>query len=289
MQEAFQGKENRFIIVTGLSGAGKSLASNYFEDMGYFCVDNLPAPLLTRLAELVVQAESNIHKICLVIDMRGGQFIEALDKELALLKHMGIDYSILYLEASNEVLVNRFKETRRQHPLSEDGSIISGIQKERDALAHVRDIATTTIDTSELEKGSLKKQILQLYQGERNDMIINIQSFGFKNGLPIDADMVMDVRFLRNPFYDPTLRPLTGRSEAVRNYVFATDEAKQFMAHFTDFIRELLPQYIESGRNSFNIAVGCTGGQHRSISVAICLADNLQKAGYHVNLQHRDH
>lgn len=289
MSKGFSNDDKRFVIVTGLSGAGKSLASNFFEDLGYFCVDNLPAPLLSRFAELVLQAESNIHKICLVIDMRGGQFIEALDQELAQLSHRGIDYSILYLEASDEVLVQRFKESRRQHPLSIDGSIIGGITKERAALAHVRELATITIDTSTLEKNDLKNKVLQLWKTDKEDLKINIQSFGFKYGVPIDADMVMDVRFLKNPYYEPSLRALTGRDQAVREYVFDSKEAKTFMKHFSDLIKELLPQYIESGRTTFNIAIGCTGGQHRSVSVAIELANNLQKSGYSIYLNHRDH
>lgn len=289
MSKGFSNGEKRFVIVTGLSGAGKSLASNFFEDLGYFCVDNLPAPLLSRFAELVVQTESNIHKICLVIDMRGGQFIDALDHELAQLTHYGIDYTILYLEASNEVLVNRFKETRRQHPLSEDGSIIGGINKERESLAHIRDLATITIDTSDLEKNELQNKVLQLWHTDRESLKINIQSFGFKYGVPIDADIMMDVRFLKNPYYEASLRELTGRDQAVRDYVFASNEAKDFMKHFTDLLRELLPQYIESGRTNFNIAIGCTGGQHRSVSVAIELADVLKKSGYHIYLNHRDH
>lgn len=289
MSEDVQNTEKNFIIVTGLSGAGKSLASNAFEDMGYFCVDNLPAPLLTRLAELVAQASNNIQKVCLVIDMRGGQFIDALDQELFLLQHMGIKYTILYLEASDEVLVNRFKETRRQHPLSADGTIIDGIHRERAALAHVRDIATITLNTTAFSSGDLKKAIGELWTSRRDDMLISIQSFGFKNGIPIDADMVLDVRFLMNPFYDPALRPLTGRDQVVRDYVFQTESAHRFLTHLTDFLRELLPQYIESGRSAFNIAIGCTGGQHRSIAVAVELSNNLRKAGYKINLKHRDH
>lgn len=289
MSTLLPSEEKRFVIVTGLSGAGKSSACNYFEDMGYFCVDNLPAPLITRLAELVVQTENNIHKICLVIDMRGGQFIQSIDEQLEKLQEMGIDYTILYLEASNEVLVNRFKETRRQHPLSEDGSILGGIERERKALARIRDLATISLDTSDLSKADLKNALLKLWESEKEDMQVNIQSFGYKNGIPIDADIVMDVRFLKNPFYEPALRPLTGRDQSVRDYVFASDEAKHFLASYCSLMREILPQYAASGRLDLNIAIGCTGGQHRSISVAVELAENLKKAGYTVNLKHRDH
>lgn len=282
-------EEKRFVIITGLSGAGKSSASNYFEDMGYFCVDNLPAPLISTLADLVVKAENSIHKICLVIDMRGGQFISAIDEQLEILHHMGLDYTIIYLEASNEVLVNRFKETRRQHPLSQDGSILSGIECEREALKPIRDISTITIDTSGLAKNDLRKALAERWDSEKEDIQVNIQSFGFKYGIPIDADIVMDVRFLRNPFYEPSLRPLTGRDQEVRDYVFATDEAKHFLSSYCNLMREVLPQYIEAGRVDLNIAIGCTGGQHRSISVAVELAENLKKAGYNVSLKHRDH
>lgn len=289
MSAFFPSEEKRFVIVTGLSGAGKSLACNYFEDLGYFCVDNLPAPLIARLADLAVQAESNLHKICLVIDMRGGQFIQAIDDQLETLRKMGIEYTILYLEASNDVLVNRFKESRRQHPLSEDGSILAGIELEREALKGLREIATLTLDTSDLTKADLKNVLFKIMQSEKDEMKINIQSFGFKHGIPIDANIVMDVRFLKNPFYEPELRPLTGRDQEVRDYVFATDEAKHFLESYCDLMREVLPQYAASGRLDVNIAIGCTGGQHRSISVAVELADNLSKAGYNVNLKHRDH
>ena len=289
MSTFFPSEEKRFVIVTGLSGAGKSLACNYFEDMGYFCVDNLPAPLISRLADLVVQAESNLHKICLVIDMRGGQFIQAIDEQLAVLRQMGIEYTILYLEASTDVLVNRFKETRRIHPMSEDGSILTGIEIEREALKGVRDIATITLDTSEFSKDDLKHALCKIWESQKEAMVVNIQSFGYKHGIPIDADIVMDVRFLNNPFYDPALRPLTGRDQAVRDYVFASDSAKHFLESYCNLMLEVLPQYAASGRLDVNIAIGCTGGQHRSISVAVELADNLIKAGYNVNLKHRDH
>ena len=282
-------EEKRFIIVTGLSGAGKSLACNYFEDMGYFCVDNLPAPLIVRLADLVVQAENAISKICLVIDMRGGQFIQAIDEQLELLHKMKIEYTILYLEASNDVLVNRFKETRRQHPLSKDGSILSGVESEKEALKHVREIATLTLDTSDLSKADLKKELFKLWESDKENMRINIQSFGYKNGIPIDADLVMDVRFLKNPFYEPSLRSMTGRDQAVRDYIFKDEKAKHFLNSYCDFMHEILPQYAASGRLDVNIAIGCTGGQHRSISVAIELANNLKKAGYDVHIKHRDH
>lgn len=289
MSTFFPSEEKRFVIVTGLSGAGKSLACNYFEDMGYFCVDNLPAPLISRLADLVVQAESNLHKICLVIDMRGDQFIQAIDEQLAVLRQMGIEYTILYLEASTDVLVNRFKETRRVHPMSEDGSILTGIEIEREALKGVRDIATITLDTSEFSKDDLKHALCKIWESQKEVMVVNIQSFGYKHGIPIDADIVMDVRFLNNPFYDPALRPLTGRDQAVRDYVFASDSAKHFLESYCNLMREVLPQYAASGRLDVNIAIGCTGGQHRSISVAVELANNLIKAGYNVNLKHRDH
>ncbi len=282
-------EEKRFVIITGLSGAGKSSACDYFEDMGYFCVDNLPAPLISTLADLVVQAENSIHKICLVVDMRGGQFISAIDEQLELLRRMGLDYTIIYLEASDDVLVNRFKETRRQHPLSQDGSILDGIKREHEALKRIRDISTISIDTSSMTTSELKKVLSERWDSEKEDIQVNIQSFGFKYGIPIDADIVMDVRFLKNPFYEPALRPLTGRNQEVRDYVFASDEAKHFLESYCNLMREVLPQYVAAGRVDLNIAIGCTGGQHRSISVAVELADNLKKAGYNVRLKHRDH
>ncbi|MDO4281592.1 MAG: RNase adapter RapZ, partial [Peptococcaceae bacterium] len=239
MSTSLPADEKRFVIVTGLSGAGKSLACDFFEDMGYFCVDNLPVPLIARLADLAVQAENNIHKICLVIDMRGRQFIQSIDEQLNTLRQMGIEYTILYLDTSDEVLVNRFKETRRQHPLSEDGSIVGGIEKEREALAHVREISTFIMDTSEYSKADLKNALFKIWGSEKENMQINIQSFGFKFGIPIDADIVMDVRFLKNPFYDPALRPLTGRDQAVRDYVFASEEAKHFLNSYCNLIREV--------------------------------------------------
>ena len=279
------------MIVTGMSGAGKTSVLKFLEDINFFCVDNIPPALLPKFAELCYEQEGEIERVAMGIDIRGGKLFNDLFEVLSDLQHKGYEYEILFLDASDDVLIKRYKETRRSHPLSKNGSIQEGIQKEREILKDVKRKATYIIDTSQILTRQLKEQINRIFVENQSyeNLMITVQSFGFKYGIPIDADIVMDVRFLKNPFYEPALRPLTGRDQEVRDYVFASDEAKHFLESYCNLMREVLPQYVAAGRVDLNIAIGCTGGQHRSISVAVELADNLKKAGYNVRLKHRDH
>lgn len=280
--------EKHFLIVTGLSGAGKTQALKVFEDMGYFCVDNLPAPLISRFAELMVQSEGNISKACLVMDLRGESFLSGLSESLEVLEKMGIEYEVLFLEASDQVLVQRFKETRRQHPQNPTGDILEGILIERKKLQTLRGMANIIIDTSRLKTNELRQEILNQWKNGHDDFSVSITSFGFKYGNPIDADILMDVRFLKNPYYVPELRPLTGRDQAVRDYIFNQEIAKKFLADYSKLLLELLPQYRKEGKTHLSIDIGCTGGQHRSVAVAVELAKVLEDAGYKISVRHRD-
>lgn len=282
-------RDNRtFLIVTGLSGAGKTQALKVFEDMGYFCVDNLPAPLVISFAELLIQSENSINNVCLVMDLRGESFFNHLAGSLSFLKKSGIDYEILYLEASDEVLVQRFKEARRQHPQNLTGDLLKGISIEREKLQELRALSNVIIDTSKKRINDLKNQILETWGGDKESFSVSITSFGYKYGIPIDIDLMMDVRFLRNPYYDLALRDLTGRDERVRDYVFQSESALEFLELYTNLLLRLLPQYKNEGKKHLSIGIGCTGGKHRSIATAIRLSENLCKFGYQVTVRHRD-
>lgn len=281
--------EREFLIITGLSGAGKTQASKVLEDIGFFCVDNLPAPLISRFAELILQSEGSITRVCLVVDLRGESFLDGIDEALAYLRALGISYRILFLEASEEVLVRRFKETRRSHPQSQDGSLLTGIDRERAKLAALRKIADDIIDTSAYSNKDLRDALLSRWNDRENAISVSVTSFGFKQGVPIDADIIMDVRFLKNPFYIPELRSLTGRDEAVKDYIFSNPEARSFLQKLQEMIFYLLPLYQKEGKNHLSIGIGCTGGQHRSIAMAIALGDALEQAGYRTMVNHRDH
>lgn len=277
-----------FLIITGLSGAGKTQASKVFEDMGYFCVDNLPAPLIISFAELLIHSESAINKVCLVMDLRGEFFLNHLSKSLSFLEKSEISYEVLYLEASDDVLVQRFKEARRQHPQNLSGDILEGIGIEREKLRELKALSNMVIDTSKKKIGDLRNQIFELWGKSNTEFSISITSFGYKYGIPIDIDLLMDVRFLVNPYYEPNLRELTGRDERVRDYVFQSKEAEAFLESYTNLLLMLLPQYKQEGKKHLSIAIGCTGGKHRSIATVIRLADKLRKNGYPVTVRHRD-
>ncbi len=281
----------RFIIVTGLSGAGKTEATRSLEDLGFFCVDNLPPTLIPKFAEACVQSEGKIEKIALVIDIRGGKFFDSLFQSLNYLKDNEFKYEILFLDASDEVLVKRFKETRRRHPLALDGRIITGITEERNRLREVRDKADSIIDTSKLATRELREKISSLYgentKIERN-LSITVLSFGFKYGIPVDADLVFDVRFIQNPFYIPELKRFSGMDEPVKKFVMENKETKIFMEKLMDMIAFLIPNYINEGKRQLIIAIGCTGGRHRSVAIANGLSERLIKGGYVSNIEHRD-
>ncbi|MDI7247070.1 MAG: RNase adapter RapZ [Bacillota bacterium] len=282
--------EGRFVIITGLSGAGKSEAVRAFEDMGFFCVDNLPPTLIPKFAELVAQSEGKINKIALVVDIRSREFFDRLSGTLDALEEMGVTYEILFLEASDEVLVRRFKETRRRHPLSAEGGVLDGIEEERRRLEEIRGRATRIIDTTALPPKQLRERIMNAFarapQKERLDVVV--VAFGFKHGVPMDADLVFDVRFLPNPHYVESLRPLTGDMEPVREYVFQSPVTRRFLQKLFDFMAFLLPHYVKEGKTQLVVGIGCTGGRHRSIAIADRLAGFLKERGYSVSVEYRD-
>ncbi len=280
----------KFVIITGLSGAGKSLTVKCMEDLGYYCIDNLPPALIPKFGELCEKTKGSIDKIALVMDIRGGLFFDELFTSLEDFKELGYDYEILFLDASDEVLIKRFKETRRSHPLSREGSIGEGIRIERNKLARVKSMAEIILDTSRLNPTQLKEELRHLFLegGERKHFIISLSSFGFKHGLPLDSDIVMDVRFLPNPHYDDELKSYTGLEEKVRNYVMNNQLAEEFLNKLQDLMLFLIPQYIKEGKHQVVVAIGCTGGRHRSVTIVIELAKRLRAKDYRIIVEHRD-
>ena len=281
----------KFIIISGMSGAGKSKAASFMEDMGFFCVDNLPVPLIPKLAELIMAGSWVYERVVLVSDIRGGQNLDGLLQALDTLKGMRCSFEILFIEASDETIIKRYKETRRSHPLAHGGaSLEEAVRAERRALEPIRARADYIIDTTALSTAKLRGALLQEFGGgERaREMSVSVISFGFKYGIPIEADLVFDVRFLPNPYYVEELRSLTGLEPAVRDYVLNGDQAARFMAKLTDLIDFLLPQYVEEGKSALVIAVGCTGGHHRSVAVTRALADHIKELGYPAAENHRD-
>lgn len=280
----------RLVIVTGLSGAGKTQALRSLEDIGFFCVDNLPPALIPKFTELCAQAASKINRIAMVVDIRGGEFFHTLSLALADLDAQGVRYEILFLEASDEVLVRRFKETRRRHPLSEHGEVLEVIRQERRLLRDLRGRADRIIDTSHKSVRELKEEIAAIYAGTDGPfpMHITVMSFGYKFGIPLDSDVVMDVRFLPNPYYHPALKNLTGNDRQVREYVFSSDITGKFIDKFSDLVEFLIPHYISEGKATLLIAIGCTGGKHRSVVLANYLGEVLSAKNYRVAVRHRD-
>ena len=281
----------RFIIVTGLSGAGKTEATRSLEDMGYFCVDNLPPKLIPKFAEACVQSQGKIDKVALVIDIRGGIFFDDLFESINYLKEQEFKYEILFLDASDEVLVKRFKESRRSHPLAPGSRIITGINDERKRLREVKDRADIIIDTSKYAIKDLREEMSKNYGNSHQpekDLSITVLSFGFKYGIPVDSDLVFDVRFIPNPFYIPTLKPFSGNDEPVKDYVLAQEETKGFIKRTDDLLEFLIPNYKKEGKRQLIISVGCTGGRHRSVAIANALYETLAKKNYNVSVEHRD-
>jgi UPF0042 nucleotide-binding protein len=280
----------KFLIVTGLSGAGKSLSIKYLEDLGYFCVDNLPPALIVKFAELWSQSKSSTENIALVIDIRGGKFFDKLQASLEELKNAGFDYEILFLEASDEILIKRFKASRRQHPLAVDGRIIRGIKAERRKLEHIKLKASFIIDTTNMLPSDLKDEMKHLFvEGGKSEGIhISVVSFGFKYGIPLDADMVFDVRFLPNPYYVESLKKFSGMDEGVRSYVMQWPEAVEFMNKLVEMVEFLIPNFIKEGKSQLVIAIGCTGGRHRSVTMVNMLSQKLKENNHRVIVEHRD-
>ncbi|MBM3450951.1 MAG: RNase adapter RapZ [Armatimonadetes bacterium] len=288
--EPIVGHDVRIVIITGLSGAGKSNAIHVFEDLGHFCVDNLPPALLPRFAELVLRSEGRVDRIAIVVDIRSGAFFDDLEAALRYLDDLGMRYQILFLDASDEALVRRFKETRRMHPLAPDGSLLDGIHAERERLRFVRERSHRILDTSDMSVHALREELRQLFQSPSTavGIKITVESFGYKHGVPIDVDLVFDVRFLPNPHYVPRLQPNTGLDPEVRVFVLQSPQAIAFRDRLFDMVEFLLPHFVAEGRSHVTIAIGCTGGQHRSVAMAEILADHLRARGYESRPRHRD-
>lgn len=280
----------KFVIVTGLSGSGKSEAMKALEDMGFYCVDNLPPALISKFAELCYQPNSSIDKVALGIDIRGRKFFETLYESLSYLEKENYKYEILYLDCSDDVLLKRYKMTRRNHPLSNNIQISDGIKVERKILENLRGNATCIIDTTSMKPKDLKEEIIKLYTTEDDNanLIISVVSFGFKHGIPSDCDLMFDVRFLPNPYYIEDLRPKTGDDKEVRDYVMNSKISEEFYEKLGDIIQFLVPQYIEEGKQHLTIGIGCTGGRHRSVTISNLIYDDLVNKGYRVVKKHRD-
>ncbi|MBQ3515232.1 MAG: RNase adapter RapZ [Lachnospiraceae bacterium] len=280
----------RFVIVTGMSGAGKSTALKMFEDFGYFCVDNLPIPLIKTFAKIAYDENTEIDNVAIGIDIRNGKNLEEASIYLNALEEDKIHYEILFLEAMDETLVKRYKETRRRHPLAAEGRIEDGIQEERQKMAFLKSKASYIIDTSNLLTRELNMELKKIFvkNEEYHSFIVTILSFGFKYGIPLDADLVFDVRFLPNPYYVPNLRTLTGNTEVIQEYVKQGGEAQEFLDKLKDMILFLIPKYKKEGRNQLVIAIGCTGGKHRSVTMANLLSKELAGGEYTIKTLHKD-
>lgn len=281
----------RFLIVTGQSGAGKSRTASTLEDLGYYCVDNLPPELIQQFAEVCLATTGRFERVALVSDVRAGQNFDGLINSLDALDAMGCEYSIVYVEAEPEVIIKRYKETRRSHPLSRDGTpLTEAVQKEKQLLATVRERADFIINTTSLSTGRLRSELVRLFEGDQPEraMVVNIISFGFKYGLPVDADLVFDVRFLPNPYYIAELKPKSGLTPEVRDFIFSYQQTRDYMQKLEDLLAFSLPLYFEEGKTSLIIAVGCTGGRHRSVAVAKELGEYVAKRGYPTVVNHRD-
>ena len=280
----------KLVIVTGMSGAGKTIALKMLEDIGFYCVDNLPISLVDEFVQLVSEG-TNIEKTALGLDIRSGEELGNLDEILENWRSNNVDVQVLFLDANDAVLIKRYKETRRTHPLAGSGRLESGIEKEREKLAFLKKEADYIIDTSMLLTRELRKELEKIFlqDARYKNMYVTVLSFGFKYGIPEDADLVFDVRFLPNPYYDEHLRPLTGQVQAVRDYVMQGGTADVFLKKLYDMIDFLLPNYINEGKNQLVIAVGCTGGKHRSVTIARALYEHLETAGeYGIRIDHRD-
>lgn len=278
------------VIITGLSGAGKSQAMKAMEDIGYYCVDNLPPVLIPNFIDLCAKNMEDITKIALVVDIRGGRFFNALDSSLEALKEKGVFFDIVFLEASDKALIKRFKESRRTHPLKPYGSIEEGITLEKQRLSDLRSRAQLIIDTSNLNISQFRNELYKKFiEGqEMENMSITITSFGYKKGIPLDADLVFDVRMLPNPFYVEELRPLTGFDKGVQNYVMASQDSERYLNRIIQMVDFLIPLGVKEGRSQFVIAIGCTGGQHRSVTFANFLGEHLMNANHRVSVLHRE-
>ena len=280
----------RFVIVTGMSGAGKSSTLKMLEDAGYFCVDNLPVPLISKFAQLLFQEHAEYDKIAIGVDIRSGQGLAELEPFLEKMNRENHPFEILYLDCSDEVLIKRYKETRRNHPLTGSGRVENGILQERERTAFLKQKADYILDTSQLLVRELKTQIDKIFvqnEGFHNFMV-TVLSFGFKYGIPADADLVFDVRFLANPYYVPELKHKTGNEKEVQDFVMQTEAAGQFLDKLEDMLKFLIPNYINEGKNQLVVGIGCTGGKHRSVTLANAITKRLGTLNYGMKVEHRD-
>ena len=281
-----------FLIVSGLSGAGKSTVMSILEDSGFFCVDNLPPVLIPKFAEVCLAGMGSYERVAMVCDIRAGEQFDGLFEAMDTLRAMEFRYKVLFVDADTAAIIQRYKETRRSHPLlAETGSLSKAVERERAAMEPLRARADYIITTTTLPVRKLRGQVLDMFAPHRNtvsEMSISVTSFGFKYGIPLEADLVFDVRFLPNPFYVAELRPLTGLDEGVADYVFATPSAQELMEHLRGLMDFLLPHFVEEGKSALVIAVGCTGGRHRSLAVTHALCEYIQGLGYGAGETHRD-
>lgn len=281
--------EIQLLIVTGMSGAGRSETMRALEDFGYYCVDNLPPRFILNLVELIEISGRNIRNIAAACDVRSKEFFPELMGVIEELKKRSVNYKIIFLDADEEVLVKRFKKDRRKHPLSDTGKIIDGVEKEREILRSLKEVADFIVDTSNLEPYQLKERIKQLIVGtEKTTLLISVISFGFKFGIPLDSDLVLDVRFLPNPYYIEDLRSLTGLDNPVQKYVMSQKETEAFLNKLYELLDFVIPRYEKEGKTHLVISIGCTGGKHRSVVVAEKIAEHLRKKNLNVAVSHRD-
>lgn len=279
------------VIVTGMSGAGKTNAADWFEDQGYYCVDNMPPALIKNFIELTIFSNKRIRKAAFVVDVRGGEFFTDLSQCLDYLdKNETIDCKVLFIEASDETLIKRYNETRRNHPLSEGSTTRDVIEKEREQLSELRRRADFIIDTTNMKVAGFKLEMEKIFVGMKieSSFAVNVTSFGYKHGIPMEADLVFDMRFIPNPYYVPSLKKLTGNNKKVSQYVMRQEIAQKFIVQLRDLINTVVPCYVKEGKYHLNVAFGCTGGQHRSVAMANRMAEIFREEGYRVTLSHRD-
>lgn len=280
----------RFVIVSGVSGAGKSTALRMLEDAGYFCVDNLPIQLIKNFAQIAYDEEKKVDQVAIGIDIRSGDKLNLLAAQLEILEKEGFLFEVLFLDASNEALIKRFKETRRTHPLVQGGRVEEGIVLEREKIDFLKKKASFIIDTTNLLTRELKIELEKIFvlNQSYSNFIITLVSFGFKYGIPNDSDLVFDVRFLPNPYYIPELRPLTGNDRLIQDFVMSSEKAHAFLGKLEDLFEFLIPNYIREGKNQLVISIGCTGGKHRSVTLVNELNQSLRELPYSVKFEHRD-
>ena len=279
----------KIVIVTGMSGAGKSTALNVFEDLDYYCIDNMPPELLSSFAELIRNSVPKTDRLCFAVDIRSGELFSKFRESVQALRDSGIEVSVVFVDCDDSVLINRYKETRRRHPLEGEasGNLLRAIEMEREQMSFAREIADIYLDSSQITTSAFRKRLRSLFEGGRGEMIINVVSFGFMFGVPKDADLVFDVRCLKNPFYVPELRSKTGLDDEVFNYVFAADNAETMYRKIKDLVSFLVPLYVTEGKTRLVVAFGCTGGKHRSVSFARRLCDDLTSDGLDARVEHR--